>query len=315
MYLQKLIGLVIMLLLIAGGSIAIGAGKDPVAIVNGVAITGAQLDREVDRLIPMSTYHRSVSDERRQEIAANALENLIVRELQVQDAAARGIKPDRKKVKEQLEQIRDRYPSKKEYRAALERSGLTEDELRREVEGLLAVQALTEKVVIGPATMSDEELEKYYNANQEKFLMPESAKVRIISTWDEKKAAEAVAKIKAGEPFEDVAARVSEDKYRVVGGEVGWLHRGQLIQTLEDAAFASPVNTLIGPLKAEGMWYVLLVEEKKASYQRTFEESREKLKTELEQKRAQELQKAWIAELRSKAKIDIKMAQTAPPTQ
>lgn len=315
MLLQRIIIQAMVILLTAGGSLAVGAGKDTVAIVNGVAITSSQLDREVDRLIPLSTYHRTVSDERRQEIVANALDNLVVRELQVQDAVARGIKPDKKKVKEQLERVRDQYPSKKEYKAALDRSGFTEDELRREIEGLLMVQALMNQVVTGPAQMSDEDLKKYYDANQEKFLMPESAKVRIISTWDEKKASEAVEKIKAGESFNDVAARISEDKYRVVGGEVGWLHRGQLIQTLEDAAFASPANKLIGPIKAEGMWYVLLLEEKKASYQRTFEESRDKLKTELEQKRAQELQKAWIAELRSNANIDIKMAKTAPPTQ
>jgi len=302
----------VLILLTARAAAAAGAEDAAVALVNGVAVTASQLTREVDRLIPMTTYHRSVSEERRKELARDALENLITRELQVQDAAARGIKPDKNQVKDQLEQIRKRYPSKKEYKAALERSRLTEDGLRKEIEGMVMVRTLTEQIVSGPSKMSDEALRKYYEDNKDKFRVPESVKIRIISTWDEKRAAEAAQQIKAGEPFADAAERVSEDKYRVVGGDVGWLHRGQLIQQLEDAAFASPVSQVQGPLKAEGMWYLFLVDEKKPPYLMTFEESRDKLKKELEQKRARELQQAWIAELRSKAKIEILQDHASP---
>jgi peptidyl-prolyl cis-trans isomerase C len=301
--------------LLLGAVTAMGAEDKVVARVNGVAITAAQLDREVDRLIPLSTYHRNVTEERRKQISETALENLLTRELQIQDAADRGVKPDKKKVKEQIEEIRKRYPSKKEYKAALERSHFTEESLKREIEGLLVVQALYEQVVVKPSQMSDEALKKYYDENQEKFRMPESVKLRLMSLWDEKKAKDAAAKVKGGELFEAVAERESEDKYRVVGGDVGWMHRGQLVEALEDAVFAAPVNVVQGPLKAEGIWYLFVVEEKKPPYLRSFDESKEKLKKELELKRVQELQKAWIDGLRSKAKIEIVQEQAAPAAQ
>ncbi len=280
------------------------AGDEIVAKVNGAAITSRDLEIEVDRLIPRATYHGTVSRERRGEFREKALENVIERELRYQDALARGMKPDRKIVKERMKQTRDKFRSKKEYRDALERAGFTEDELQKRIEKDALVQAVIAKTVTEPARMSDGALKEYYDVNVAKFKQPESVRLRIFSSKDEQKARDALQKLKAGEDFALLAERSSEDNYRVKGGDLGYIHRGTVLSAVEDAAFKLKPGETSGLINAEGMWFIIRVEDKRPERQMTFDESKDKLGKELEGKRSAELMETWMAGLRSKARIE-----------
>lgn len=276
-----------------------------VARVNGTSITSNALDIEVDRLIPLSTYHSNVSEEKRREFKEKALNNLIDRELQYEDAMARGLKPDKKLVKARMEQVRDSYKTKKEYKAALEQAGLTEGSLQALVERGALVQAVIELTVTKPSRISDEALKQRYEKNMDKFKQPESVKLKLITLSDEKKAAEALAKIKAGEDFGSVASRMSEDSFRIMGGDVGYQHRGRLLPEIEAEAFALKPGELSGLIKAEKNWFIIRVEEKLPERLMTFEESKDKLRKDVEKQRSDELMEKWMTGLRAKAKIEV----------
>ena len=74
---MRIIGFLLMALI----SIPSYADDAIVARVNGAAITSRELEEAVDRLIPRSTYHGSVSEEKRAEFREKALEELVTREL------------------------------------------------------------------------------------------------------------------------------------------------------------------------------------------------------------------------------------------
>lgn len=57
-------------------------------------------------------------------------------------------------------------------------------------------------------------------------------------------AEEALAAVKGGEPFTDVAKRVSEDTTGTFGGALGWIAPGQMVPDFEEAAFALDVSEL-----------------------------------------------------------------------
>lgn len=299
---KRILLVIIAIILCAASSHASDA---VVAKVNDAGITAADIEEEVNRMIPRSTYHGNVSEEKRDEFREKALVSLIERELQYQDALAKGMKPDKKTVKTQMTQIRDRFKSKKEYRAALAQAGITEDGLEARVARGVLVQQVIEKTVAEPAKMNEAALRDYYDKNVTKFVQPESVKLRLISTKDEKKAVEALAKIKAGEDFGNLAATMSEDPYRVKGGDIGYQHRGKLLPEIEDEAFRLKPGEISGLIKAEGLWFIITPEDKKPERQMTFDESKEKLKKELESRRAKEINEKWIAELRAKAKIEM----------
>lgn len=280
------------------------AGEAVLARVNGVPITAAAIEAEIDRMIPRMSFHGTVSEETRSEFREKALATLIDQELQHQDALARGIKPERQRVSREMDAIRDRYGSRAEYRKALTKAGITEDELRRQVERSVVIQAVVEKMVAEPSRVEETALRTYYERNKAMFRQPERVKLRIMTLKDEKKARDAREALNEGQDFGLLAGKVSEDNFRIKGGDVGYVHRGRLLPEVEDEAFKTKVGETSGLIKASGMWFIVKVEEKSPESQLAFEEIRAKLKRDLEEKQSRELLNTWMEGLRARAKIE-----------
>jgi parvulin-like peptidyl-prolyl isomerase len=276
-----------------------------VAKVNGTTFTQKDLETEVDRLIPQMTFHRNVPPEKRKNYYGKALDELINRELQYQDAKAKDIKIEKEKIDAQLEKFKKRFKSEKEYQAALKQEKSTEEQVRARIEKELLAQAAYTRNVTEPAKMSEPALKEYYEKNAAKLKQPESAKLRIISTTDEKKAQDILAKIKQGDDFGELAYGLSEDSYRVKSGDVGYIHKGRMLPEIDAVAFKLKAGEVSDIIKAENNWFIIKVEDKKPEQQMTFEETKAKLQKELEAERANELKKKWIDNLRAKAKIEI----------
>lgn len=95
-----------------------------------------------------------------------------------------------------------------------------------------------------------------------------AVKVRHILCEKQGKCLEALEKLKAGEPFQNVAAQYSEDKARQ-GGDLGWMTRGSMVGPFQDAAFALPISTTAKPaytdppVKTKFGYHIIMVEGKK----------------------------------------------------
>ena len=296
---------VLSLIMIISFSVSAYADDVVVAKVNGTVFTQKDLEAEVDRLIPQATFHRNVPQEKRKFYYDKAIEALVNRELQYQDAVAKGMEIDKEKVNAQMEKIRKKFKSPEEYKAALEKEGITEEKVRAQVEKEMIVQKVVTTKVTEASKISEKDLKEYYEKNASKFKQPESVKLRIISAKDEKKAQDILARIKAGEDFGDLAYKMSEDSYRVKSGDIGYMHKGRMLPEIEEAAFKLKVGEMSDLIKAENNWFIIKLEDKKPEHQVSFEEAKDKLKNELETTRAQELKEAWITDLRAKAKIEV----------
>jgi len=292
---------VIMVILFAASSYA----EEVVATVNDTSLTQKDLDAELDRLIPKITFHRSIPNEKRKFYYDQALQELINRELQFQDASARNMKPGKEKLDAQMERIRNKFKTPEEYKAAFEKAGLNEEQVRTRVEKDMMIQAAFSDSVTAKAKVSDEEAKKYYEKNAARFKQPEGVKLRLLSTKDEKKARDILAMLKSGDDFSELAYNMSEDSYREKSGDVGYMHKGRMLPEIEDAAFKLKIGETSDVINAENNWYIIKLEDRKPEHQMSFEEVRDKLKKDLEKERTKELNDKWIAGLRAKAKIEV----------
>jgi peptidyl-prolyl cis-trans isomerase NIMA-interacting 4 len=93
-------------------------------------------------------------------------------------------------------------------------------------------------------------------------------KVRHILCEKQSKILEALERLKAGDKFNEVAGKYSEDKARQ-GGDLGWQTRGNMVGPFQEAAFALPVSNLQNPvytdppIKTVFGYHVIMVEGKK----------------------------------------------------
>jgi peptidyl-prolyl cis-trans isomerase C len=301
---RKIFLLLFVLLLLTASSYA-EAEDAVVAKVNDTVFTQKDLESEVDRLIPRVTFHRNVPPEKRKNYYGKAIDELIDRELQYQDAKAQGVKIEKEKIDAQLDKFKKRFKSEQEYKAAIEKENTTEEKVRARIEKELLAQAAFTTNVTEKAKMSDPALKEFYEKNPAKFKQPESVKIRIISVKDDKKATDILAMIKKGDDFAEIASNFSEDSYRIKGGDAGYLHKGRMLPEIDEAAFKMKVGEVSDIIRAESNHFIIKVEDRKPEQQMTFEQTKDKLRKELETERAGELKQKWMDSLRSKAKIEI----------
>jgi peptidyl-prolyl cis-trans isomerase D len=167
----------------------------------------------------------------------------------------------------------------------------------------------------GKPTVSDAEVQSYYNAHQEQYQVKEQVKVRHIliavpSGSDAKTDAAAKAKaedllkqIKAGGNFADLASKNSDDPgSKVQGGELGWLDRGKTVPEFDKAAFTLAPGQTSDLVKTQFGYHILQVEDKKTAHLRPLAEVKPEIVPVLEQQKAGAAEQTFASSLASDAK-------------
>lgn len=183
---------------------------------------------------------------------------------------------------------------------------------------------------------TDEELQKYYEAHKEEFVVPEKVQIRriLIKISDERTEADAKALadkvradlVKKPDSFKDAAAQYSEDPYRRRGGDVGFVPRtGKpgLDPALVDAAFNLEVNAISDLIKTSEGFNIISVANKRERVERTFQQMKGSVLRKVKNEKLKSLYDEYVAQLRTGAdvkinkeeldKIEIKSVRRAGP--
>ena len=79
----------------------------------------------------------------------------------------------------------------------------------------------------------------------------------------EKEAKDILIKINNGEKFEDLAKKYSTCPSGKKGGDLGWFGRGDMVAPFETAAFSATKGAVVGPVKTDFGWHLILVKDLK----------------------------------------------------
>ncbi len=101
----------------------------------------------------------------------------------------------------------------------------------------------------------------YGNIGSQKMITKVNA--RHILVKDRAEADELKAKIDKGAKFEDLAKQYSICPSGQNGGDLGYFGRGQMVKEFEEAAFATPVNSVSDPVQTQFGWHLIKVIDKK----------------------------------------------------
>lgn len=125
-------------------------------------------------------------------------------------------------------------------------------------------------------------------------------KLSLIAVQTKIEAQDVIEKLKKKASFESLARERSIAPSKAQGGMVGWMLPAQLPPELNAAvATLSKGGVTLQPVKVQGAWYVLKLDDKRAFKIPSFDESKQGIVTSLTQQR----RAALIKELRDTAKI------------
>lgn len=290
--------------------------KDVVAVVNGTDISQTDFDKEVGRYEQqMAMMGQTPNPQQLAEIKDKVLNGLIDRELLYQESQKEGLKASKSEVDERISALKQRFPSEEEFKKTIEKLGLNEAGLRSQFEKELAIKALLDKKFAGKVTVTDQEMKKFYDENPDYFKTPERVRASHILVKVEPNASEAdkakarqkiedvQKKVKKGEDFAALAKQYSDCPSSAKGGDLDYFQRGQMVGPFQDAAFAMNVGEVSDIVETQFGYHLIKVTDKKPAGTVSFEESKDKIKSYLEQQKMGEEVSQYAAQLKKTAKI------------
>jgi len=114
-------------------------------------------------------------------------------------------------------------------------------------------------------TVSEDQIKQFYEENKEKFVSEGSAHIAHILVGSEDEANKVIARLNAGEKFEDLAKELSLDEFsKIKGGDLGWVEKGSedLDADVSKAIFSNDATGIIGPVQSKYGWHVIKVIER-----------------------------------------------------
>lgn len=204
-------------------------------VVNDDVITRRELDQRMASVTQMLQRQKTALPDR-DILERQVLERMIIELLQAQFARESGVRTDDAQLDKTILRIaqQNKFPSVAAFRAKLERDGTDFKEFREEIRKEMISVRLREREVDSRLVISENDVDNYLS-NQARqsgkdeelqlahilVVVPEQANADKILTY-RNRAEQALAKLRGGAPFAQVAAGFSDAQDALKGGDIGW---------------------------------------------------------------------------------------------
>lgn len=194
------------------------------------------------------------------------------------------------------------------YQEAIRRKVDESPRIRKRVERLKRRLVIEEFVKQGTDTAgaNEQQLREFFLANRERFRRRESVTLAHIVLKTEKEAWDAVAALRKGEPFAQVArGRSIFEGTRDSGGMMGTAERGALDKAIEDVAFKLPIGQPSEPIRTSVGWQVIRVLERVGAADAKYEDVRDDVEIVYSEHKRRENYEVLLKRLREGAKVEV----------
>jgi peptidyl-prolyl cis-trans isomerase SurA len=234
------------------------------ATVNDISVSEFEVRQRM--ALFLATAGIQPNDEEKKRIRGQILEQLENEKLELQEAIKKHITVAPAEVDNQINHmISDNHLTLAQLREVLSNAGSSEQALRTQLTAQIAWEKTVaaeyqERINISPAEV-DAELARYAEgADKPHYLVSE-----IFFTVDNPdKDAEALKtaqsveeQLKSGGNFALVARQFSQSPSAASGGDIGWVHEGQLASELNAALTKMTVNSVSPPIRSIGGYYIV----------------------------------------------------------
>lgn len=268
----KALGLVLLLAAFSACSDKPEDSTKALAIINGKEITASEFDLRWSQLPEFARKTYAGPDGRKK-----FLEELITRELLLQEARKRGLDRDRALV-ERVERFKER--------------SVLDHLMREEVDSRI--------------TVTVEEMKAYYAANPGSFTSPDDLRASHILVKTEEDALDVKKRLDEGEDFAALAKKVSLDlSTKFKGGDLGPIKKGQTVPQFEKTLLALKVGETSHPVATQFGFHVIKLNDRTTGAPLSFEDARDQVKEQIQIEKKRKRFDELVASLRAKAKLRV----------
>jgi parvulin-like peptidyl-prolyl isomerase len=209
--------------------------------------------------------------------------------------------------------------SMQDFSKNLAKEGNSLDSVKKEIRMQMMRARLLRREIKSKVMVSDEEIGEYYNKNRQDYEGKETVRIKqlllLIPPNADKVATAKVRngavqlhkRIMDGESFDLLIVKYSQGPAAAQGGDVGFVGRGTIIPEVEKVAFILPVGQISEVIESSVGFHIIQVVDKKGAGLKPIAAVREEIKTKLEDEKLDKKFEEWIASIRAKSHIEIKL--------
>lgn len=293
-----------------------------VARVNDRVITNSDLARAKSQLAEESRQNNWSLDEYN-ENEKHLLRDLIDQQLLLSKGKQLGITGDTELVK-RLDDIRkqNHLDSMDDLQKAVEQQGTSYEDFKANIRNSIITQQVVRDQVGSKIQISQQEVNRYYQAHQASFTQPESVHLKEIlistpasATESQLNAADDKAKriwdqLKGGDNFSDLAKKYSNGPTAQQGGELGDFKRGALAKVLEDQTFDLPAGGYTAPIRTRQGYIILQVTQHIQGGTQPLQKVQPQIEQDIYMQQIEPAVRKYLTLLREQAYIDIRPGYT-----
>lgn len=281
-----------------------------VAVVNEQVITERELEREMERELKQQARMRpEISKQERKDKQKQVLEYMINNILFQQEAERLEIQVSDSEVEMHLERIKQEHNlDSQDLKNFLSQQDMDiqdyKDWLKEEIKrNMLLSSRVRQKVVV-----TEEEIQEYYQDNQELYEQPGDVKLQLIMHADRDRLQEIRAEIEAGElEFSEAAREFSQGPSADQGGEMGSLSWDDLSGSWQEALLPMQPGEMSEVFTLEDNYALILLQEKQIKSQTPLQEVRDDIRERIYQRKLERRYQEFVQDLRSRAAVDIRL--------
>lgn len=106
-------------------------------------------------------------------------------------------------------------------------------------------------------SVTEDEIEDYFNQNKEMFKRPLSARASHILVNSEEEAIKIKEELNNGLEFSKAAKKYSSCPSKEIGGDLGEFTKGSMVPEFEEAVFSMDVDTISDPVKTPFGYHII----------------------------------------------------------
>lgn len=271
-------------------------------------------------------------------IKSRVVNELIVKALLEEEMDKRNIKVTNADMEEAIKTIVDKVGSKEQLDKILKQNGTSVSDFKKDLKEQVRMKKLAE--TLGDSNVSDADVKSFYDRNIDKFKYPEKvrashiliavnpqeieeiiksepenanisdadlkAKVNKEIAAKEAQAKELFNKVKNDqESFAQVAKENSQDPASAEkGGELGFFAKNEMVPEFANAAFGAKPNTVVGPVKSQFGYHIILVKDRMAAGQEPLEKVKNNIKEYLQNQKQLEQIDKLVESLKKNANVE-----------
>jgi foldase protein PrsA len=302
-----------------GGTSSADVPDGAVAVVGDKTVTKEEFDKLIEQQKKSAEAQKQDFPEpgtaEYEALKATVVKGLVEQKEWELEGEAMGIEVTDQEIETELDKLKQQYfqGDEQKYSAELAKQGLTDEDVRNE----LRTRVLTNKIfeaVTKKVTVSDADIQAYYEKNPTQYQQPASREVRHILVKTEALAQKLHDQIQGGADFAKLAQKYTQDQASKADGGKFTAFKGRTVEPFDEFVFSAKTGDLSDPIKTEFGWHIIeVLSAIKPATTTPLDQVKDSIKTTVLQTKQNAAMKAWIAALPAKYADEVAYAPGYAP--